>query len=964
MSDRALRTDITEVEGSHPDPRDAAASLGSTADQPFPDAALPRRTLGRLRLLERLGAGGMGVVYRAYDPELAREVATKLLHPDTARSHAARARLRQEARALAEVSHPNVVQVYDVGEQDGSIYISMELVPGVDLRQWLAQAPRRWQDVLELLVAAGRGLQAAHERGLVHRDFKPSNVLVGHDGRARVVDFGLARLLHDAHGDGHSDGHSDAEAPTASELRSGALTESGMTLGTPAYMAPEQHRGLGTDARSDQYAFCTSVWESLYGERPFHGTALEELVTAKEHDPPRTARAHGVPRRVQAVLRRGLRPMQLQRWPDMAALLAALERAAQPRRGSLAMAAVLVVGGVGALAHAVGRDEPQGPAACRSAAERLAGVWDEAREDELHRAIASSGLAHAEPTWARMRTHLHDYAAQWTERYDALCEARADPRADAAMLDRRMLCLNDRRDELASLVDVLVEGQASAVHHVVQAVAGLRPPSSCDDPRGSGREDGPRQAEVDALRREILRAEALGKLARHAEGLALAEAAVTRATAAALPSLRAEALLVAGTLHKGKAAPAVAEERLSDAVHLAVSIDRDDLAARAAIELVDVQGAWLSRYDEALEWDRHAQAAILRLGHDPALAARRLTALGHLELTLGHHQAAIDAFERSLVFVREVFGEGHPRLASAQSDLGHALVRAGRFDEAFDAAQQALMAGEQAYGPDHPEVGTMHGRIAHAWVRKGNYDEAVVHTERAIAILEAALGPTHPNVAANVLTLGQIEQRRGRFSQAEAAYHRALPGMAGTINEAFVHAALGELARERGDAPTALVHARRSRELREALQAPDDTMVAMGLIGEALALAYMARDDEALAAFARAHAIDAKTPLPPNYRLVLDAYEGRAHLAAGRPAAALAGLERALARQEQLGAEAIDRAEVRFYLVQALWAVGRKDEARAQLAVVERELAPLGPHAEHRRRSVRAWTEREAINTR
>jgi serine/threonine-protein kinase len=294
--------------------------------------------------------------------------------------------------------------------------------------------------------------------------------------------------------------------------------------------------------------------------------------------------------------------------------------------------------------------------------------------------------------------------------------------------------------------------------------------------------------------------------------------------------------------------------------------------------------------------------------------------------------------------------------------VGNALVRAGRFDEALTATRAALAAGEQAFGAMHPEVGVMHGRVATAWIRQGDYDRAAEHSQRAVEILRAALGSEHPNVAVMMVTLGQTELRRGRLAEAEATFRGALPSVAGSLNEAIVLSALCDVAREQGDDASALVHARRSRELREALLGPDDSMVALGLLVEGLALSRVDRHDEAFVALARARGMHERRPLPPIYEAIMDAYEGRAHLRAGRPLEALPRLERALARQQELGAEPLDRADVRFHLVQALWAVDRQDEARAQLAVVAEELRPLGTRADHRFRSIRAWVEEHGVS--
>ncbi len=220
--------------------------------------------VGRYELLRCIGQGGMGIVYAARDVELGREVAIKLLRPEL--SHRDDERLTSEARALARLSHPNVVSVYDVGTYQGQRFIAMEFVPGDNLRRWL-DAPRTLRQVLEVFQAAGQGLFAAHSQGLVHRDFKPDNVLVGNDGRPRVLDFGLARPP-DASGAGPL---MPPQIPAGVDPLATMLTEAGQVLGTPAYMAPEQHMGEPADARSDQFSFAVALYQAVYGARPFPG---------------------------------------------------------------------------------------------------------------------------------------------------------------------------------------------------------------------------------------------------------------------------------------------------------------------------------------------------------------------------------------------------------------------------------------------------------------------------------------------------------------------------------------------------------------------------------------------------------------------------------------------------------------------------------------------------------------------
>ncbi len=339
----------------------AAALFGSATDDPA-----ERVAVGRYEIDSRLGSGGMGVVYRAHDPDLDRPVAVKLLHSESSDDDKARARMLREARALAKLSHPNVITVYDVGTDAGQVFVAMELVAGRDLRRWLDDhSDASWRQVLALFIAAGRGLEAAHEVALVHRDFKPENVLVGDDGRVRVLDFGLARMHRPVEGPTAEDPPTgDAESslervprgdiahlPTAAFA--GGLTETGALIGTPLYMAPELYAGRPADVRSDQFAFCASLYEGLYRQLPFGSRNLAAHIEAvrggRVIEPPSDS---PVPIGIWRAIARGLVPQPESRWRDIAALLVELERvAAEPAQTQLpepssGLRLVAVVGGI------------------------------------------------------------------------------------------------------------------------------------------------------------------------------------------------------------------------------------------------------------------------------------------------------------------------------------------------------------------------------------------------------------------------------------------------------------------------------------------------------------------------------------------------------------------------------------------------------------------------------------------
>ena len=308
---------------------DDTLEAGAARDADAPAGITPGALIGRYEVIERIGSGGMGVVYRARDPSLHREVAIKLVKPERMRGRGGaehRARLLREARAMAQLGHPNVVRVYDVGEHEEGVFLAMELVEGTDAARWFRQERPEWQRVLAVFRAAGRGLAAAHAAGLVHRDFKPANVLVGDDLRVRVMDFGLARTAEDIRGS--SEPLTDPD-PGWSE----AVTSHGAVVGTPAYMAPEQFLGLAADARSDQYSFCASLWEALFHRLPFGGRNPRAIAAAKANDelrlpPP----GSGVPHELVAVLQRGMSAERDRRFESMAAVLRALRAIAEPPR--------------------------------------------------------------------------------------------------------------------------------------------------------------------------------------------------------------------------------------------------------------------------------------------------------------------------------------------------------------------------------------------------------------------------------------------------------------------------------------------------------------------------------------------------------------------------------------------------------------------------------------------------------
>jgi hypothetical protein len=380
-----------------------ATAPGSSTAEPAPALG---DTLGRYRLERELGAGGMGVVHAAFDPDLERRVALKVLR--STGGGEARQRLLREARALARLTHPNVVTVHEVGSANGRDYVAMELIEGETLAEWLKAAPRSHAEIMAVFVAAGRGLAAAHAAGLVHRDFKPHNVLRRKDGRIVVTDFGLARGIEAAIELEATLRLRDAKAETDNTPSSlTGLTQTGSVLGTPAYMAPEQWSGESVGPAADQFAFCVALWEALAGERPFRGATLDAL-KAEVLRGPAELDAGKLPRRMRAPLRRGLDPDPRRRWPSMDALLAALTRAERPRGVLLMIASSAVVATAVAYAVFATDDKPQAAApTCEAPVLDPAAVWSPALANEVRAKTSSEVMRRLDAeigSWQAART--------------------------------------------------------------------------------------------------------------------------------------------------------------------------------------------------------------------------------------------------------------------------------------------------------------------------------------------------------------------------------------------------------------------------------------------------------------------------------------------------------------------------------------------------------------------------------
>jgi len=753
-----------------------------------PDAAeLARGTVvGRYLVLAPLGAGGMGIVYAAFDPELDRKVALKLLRAASASDidvSIGRSRLLREAQALARLSHPNVVAIHDVGTIGDRVWLAIEYIDGQTLGEWLRHKPRSWREVLAVLLDAGRGLAAAHAASLVHRDLKPDNIMIGADGRVRVMDFGLAR----AAGPQEDAPITRPPATLAGHLDSSVLnaqvTTVGLVIGTPSYMAAEQWTGKPLDARIDQFAFCVTLWEALFNERPFTGETLLELashiVHGERRPPPPRPR---VPSWLRKAVARGLLPDPAQRFPTMDALLAVLAHG-QTRIRKCRVALALALATLPVLATLAWRqhDREQRLAACDLAGAAISTDWNDDARAALHTALRATGVAYADTTYEKLVPWVDRWTAQWSAQRTALCrEIELEGTHPHDLHEPATLCLEEHRETLASTLAILTDGDAGAVREAVAMVAALPPLTACSDRAALGRMPPPPadpelRARVDAVRRDVQRADELRLAGRYTAARELAAEAVTVAEKLAYPPLIARAQLslgnaahAAGDLDQSEAAATLAYTR-------AGAIGDDDLALAAALRLTYFVGYSAVRHAEGLVWSRSAEMLLDRLGQRGTLSeGSHLNNIASIRTEQGQADEALVLFTRALELEERLLGPDHPTIASALNNLATAQAGHGDHAAAARGLERALAISEQALGPEHPDIATTLNNLAESKRAQGDLVAAHALHTRALALRERSLRPDHPDVTISLNNLADLERIRGDLDRAQALTTRAL----------------------------------------------------------------------------------------------------------------------------------------------------------------------------------------------
>lgn len=748
---RTLTDSITAVGGLE----DTHVS-GERSAEPLTTSGIQRgEALDRYVILDRLGAGGMGEVYSAWDPVLDRKVAVKVLRNDFEGSELSEEltqRLLHEAQSLAKLSHPNVVTVHDVGLAGARVFLAMEFAEGRTLKQWLEQKPRpTWRATLEVFLAAGEGLAAAHAQGITHRDFKPDNVIVGNDGRVRVMDFGLA------HGQAKKRGE---------ETGRRTITQPGAMLGTPAYMSLEALHGQQTDFRSDEFCFCASLYEGFYGYRPFEGDSPAALAVEIAQNRVRaTPKDTKVPRRIHELVVKGLRADPAERFQTMRALLVQLGRRRATRERSLALGAIAVLAVL--TAGLTGYSSYRSRTRCAEVETRLDSVWDPAVKQAVKQAFEATQKPWAAAAWRDVEARLDAYGAQWVQQRRAACEGSLE--RDDEQLGQEIVCLSRRLSDLDATAQLFAHADAEVVERAVSTAGALPPLAACREHRVAVRrtpEGETARARLSAIRARIDAGKYGDALAQANQLAASAEAEGDRGTFGEAKFLMALAQVRTGDW---KTADALVEE----AILAAAAVQDDALQARGWVERVGFAALGAPAAD-ADRWVRFARAALERAGTPTELESGLANNLGVLSFYRGEYAQALEAHRAALKLRTQLWGAGHPLTARSHSNLGIALKHLGRLDEARAAYEQALAIEEQALDPSHPQVADTLNNLGNVLYAQRSLADARRLFERSLRIKEGAYGPDSLPVAVTLSNLGALLLELPDLPAAEAALQRAV----------------------------------------------------------------------------------------------------------------------------------------------------------------------------------------------
>ncbi len=882
------------------------------------DVGAPIR-IGRFIVLDRIGGGGMGTVFRAYDPQLDRRVAVKLLRPEIARDDPnAQRRMQREAVALAKLSHPHVVTIHEVDTIDGQTFLAMEYVDGVDVAQWMLEHPvgssARFAEAMDLLQQAGRGLVAAHSAGLVHRDFKPSNVLVGKDGRVRVADFGLVRAAGwcDDAGDSISGGSPDDSR----------VTQAGVMLGTVRYMAPEQQRGDDVDARSDQYSFCVTAWELLLGTSPWASGA--DTISVPD----------GAPRWIVALLQRGLHVDPAHRHPDMQRLLDALRRDPRKRRwiavGSF-VAAVAAGAVVTTIAHRRATLCDDGPAA-------LAQVWNDERRTALERHFAELGVDGADEAWTRSAARFDGLAHEWSATRDAVCDGgRRRGEIPAAEMEATFGCLDVRLAELDAALVVLESSGVEIAAGAVALAYGVGSPARCADGRTHDAmrlpTDADRAHEVLALLRQLTEIRLIGEASDWDGALERLDAIDPQIEAtdhfplwSRAAMVRIDALERLGRAHEA-----------NDLVELAYwrALENGEDAMASALAAISAT-IMLRLEDHAAAADRLQYARVLgeRAGVGDDERSRIEAVAARLSTVVGDYPEARRHSELAVALAEAAWGADHPATATALVNRAAVLYRQDDFVGSVEAARRALAIREVALGRDALSSVSTRRNLASGLARLGRLDESLALDLEVLDAFTQWFGPHDRRVGSTLGDLGATSLFAARHADAAGYLRRAIAvfearGSPDHENVLLARHNLAIALMGLDQFEEAIAIERDVLRRYEQVHGPDHPRVALALWGLGQALDHAGSYDEAERVLDRSHRIWLAKEEPNGAdTLGVEISRAKLDLHRDRADAALASIDALLPRTTGANVRA-ERGDALFLRGEILERLGRADDARA-----------------------------------
>ncbi len=676
--------------------------------------------IGRFEIRRELGRGAMGIVYLAYDPELDREVAIKVLINDGPLAAEEAERLQREGQSLARLSHPNVVSVHEAGIEETQRYVVMERLTGHTLDEWLSEESRDAEEIMGVLRQAGAGLNAAHQAGLVHRDFKPRNVMVCANSDVKVTDFGLVRMV-----DGGTDEALAKEQrgpnaqPSMTPLR---LSITGSVIGTPAYMAPEQLREGTATAKSDQFAYCATAYQALCGKRPFKGEtlpALIESIEASETSGLTWPAGLSIRPRIRSAIAKGLAVDSSKRHASMEILLEELKPKPAGRRGRIALAGIAGIAiAAGAVSLATTEEHDR---ACDGASQRMQGIWDSDAKTLVQKGLLATAETYAEDVWSRIETRMDSFSSNWTATHTQTCEATVKHKEQSAeLMDRKMACLDSQLGAARTLVEAWQQADSSSVASAQQALRAIGSPADCTrsaellqlTPLPG---DATLKKRIRSLEQEIAAASAQLHTGQWEVAVAASEGLVAEADQTDYRPLQAQACMLRVDALETIAKPRAKELQSCSRVALAAGADRQQ--AELLIALISEHAEFMQA-EEVSDVNAQVEALLDRLGQPAELRIALQGSNAEHLYRQGHHNEAFTA------------------LKAALQELGH-------LDSDWATAERIALLSLQ-------------GRVQASLLQ---VEDAILSGEQAVALIQSAYGDTHPNYFAEMRHMRMMYKR-------------------------------------------------------------------------------------------------------------------------------------------------------------------------------------------------------------